>query len=214
MDRVYIIGLITIGCLSVQLSHGATTSSPSSTQTSQTEAEQDAGTTSGVTGTTPSGTTEDNLNVSSCPRFNNRHDNGTLYVPYIEGRCEMTVTVETVTLPPLLLVKMFKRGKRVIRRPVVSFRTIDTELDGEAVTCESLPSRALGPFVFVDTVAGECQMLLKVQRRKNGKIISRGPGDRKWWKPWLRPGKRPGNRPRIEKFTFVPAYEYLDEVVY
>ncbi|XP_033758751.1 uncharacterized protein LOC117341043 [Pecten maximus] len=214
MDNINLITILTIASLSMKLSDGATTTSPIETTKTMTEAATEANKDSGVTETTPAGVTEDQSNVTSCPRFNNRQENQTLYVPYIDGRCEMVVTVETVTLPPLRLVKMFKRGGRVIRRPVVSFRSVGFEENGEPVACESLPNRSLGPFVFVDTVVDRCQMLLKIKRRRKEAFNLLKQGQKKGWKPWKRPGERQGKRQGKRWFTFAPAYEYLDDVVY
>ncbi|XP_069119172.1 uncharacterized protein [Argopecten irradians] len=192
----FVLFAFAIGSICIQLCNGATTSSPIQTSSLQTE----------------TGVPEVQENVTSCPRFNNRQDNQTLYIPYIEGRCEMVVTVETVKLPQLRLAKFFKRKGRVIRRPVINFRSVGSEETGEPTTCESLPYRPLGPFVFVDTVVGECQMLLRIKRQRKEEF------DLNFLKQererGLRPWKRQGKRQLNKMFTFAPAYEYLDEVVY
>ncbi|XP_033758750.1 uncharacterized protein LOC117341042 [Pecten maximus] len=203
MNMFYTIGacMLALGALCIQMSNGATTSVPSVTTGIQTEA-----TTNDVTtGTTPPGVTDvvtDALNNATvCPRFTTRLENETLYISYIEGSCDLVVTVERISLPPLrTLQRLNRRRPRVIRRPVVSFRPVGSEL----ASCESLPNRSLGPFVFVDTVIDECQMLIKVQKLKNEAFI---PGQK-------RPGKGAGKRPRIPRRFFVPALDYLDEMVY
>ncbi|XP_021361490.1 mucin-3A-like [Mizuhopecten yessoensis] len=193
-----------------QATDGATISSPSVTTGSQTQVTDGATITSGITVSTPPSVTDvitDVLNNATCPRFTSRLENDTLYVSYVEGRCEMVVTVDKISLPPLKLVSLLRRRNRVIRRPAVSFRPVVMEENGEPVTCESLPTRSLGPFVFVDSVMDVCQVLLKIQKQKNEAFTPRVPGQN-------RPGKQEGKRPREPRFTFLPALEYLDEVIY
>ncbi|XP_060080470.1 uncharacterized protein LOC132559856 [Ylistrum balloti] len=206
MERFFIIGacVLAIGSICIHTTNGATTSSPPMTTNSQTDV------TSGSSPATVTDVVMDDLNnVTTCPRYTYKLENETLYVSYIENSCEMVVTVEKLSLPPLKRIEQFKRRPRVIRRPVVSFRPVLTE--GEPVSCEALPNRSLGPFVFVDTVTDDCQMLIKIQKQKNEDFIPRVPGEKR---PERRPGKGLGKRPKNPRFKFVPAFEYLDEIVY
>ncbi|XP_069119173.1 uncharacterized protein [Argopecten irradians] len=203
MNRLYITGacLLLIVSLCTELSNGATTASPSATTETNSEATTQAATSPKPTATTTTvGVTDVVLdalnNATKCPRFTSRLENNTLYMAYVADSCEMVVTVENVLLPR---PNQFRRKPRAIRRPVVSFRPMGIE----PASCESLPNRSLGPFVFVDTVMDECQMLIKIQKQKNPDFV-----------PKIRPGKRGRGQPREPRFLFVPTYEYLDEMVY
>ncbi|XP_060083873.1 uncharacterized protein LOC132563131 [Ylistrum balloti] len=153
---------------------------------------------------------------STCPRFQTRTENESLIVLYQPSNeyCEMVVTTETVQLRPSTELKAFKKKHKTIRRPMVNFRNTNT-LDGQ-MPCEPLTHNNVGPFVFVNTVQNQCQMLFRIHKQKNpnhemkqpntkGKDSGRGK---------KKGGKKRSKPKKIPKYQFIPTFEYVDEFLY
>ncbi|XP_033729574.1 uncharacterized protein LOC117318727 [Pecten maximus] len=155
---------------------------------------------------------------TTCPRFQTRTENGSLIVLYQASNenCEMVVTTATTQLRPSTEVKAFKNKHKTIRRPSVSFRNTSS-LDGE-FPCDSLTHSSLGPFVFVNTVPNQCQILFRIHKTKNHNHEKKKPKAQKTKSNGGRKGKKRGGKKeklkRIPKFHFIPVFEYIDEILY
>ncbi|OWF39053.1 hypothetical protein KP79_PYT21907 [Mizuhopecten yessoensis] len=188
-----------------------TSGSPAeSINSSQSNSSSDVNTTSGAadnvnttTRVTKSVKTDFIDNVLSCPRFPSRLVKDTLLVTYVDDRCAMEVSVKTVVVRPLTILRMFINKSRVIKRPSVSFKAIKKEPSGKPVICKSLPTKVLDRAVVVEVVKDKCHMVLKVKKVTPEVVSSPVQGQTTH--------KKPPTKPVHPKSIYLPVLEYLDD---